>query len=176
MYFLVFGDLFDMSKVKLETNQGNIVIELEDDKTPITVNNFLDYVKEGIYENTIFHRVIKGFMIQGGGFESNMEKKETKSPIINEAKKGIKNTKGTISMARTNQPNSATSQFFINLVDNSFLDYKNDSSDGIGYCAFGKVIEGMDVVTQIGSVKTTSKSGHDDVPVEDIVINKVEII
>ena len=165
-----------MSKVALKTNQGNIVLELEDDKTPITTNNFLDYVKEGLYENTIFHRVIKGFMIQGGGFDVNLHKKNTKNPIINESKLGIKNSKGSIAMARTNVPNSATSQFFINLVDNSFLDYKNDSPEGIGYCAFGRVIEGFDIVNQIGHVKTTSKSGHDDVPVEDIIILKAEIV
>jgi peptidyl-prolyl cis-trans isomerase B (cyclophilin B) len=165
-----------MSAVKLETSQGNIIIELEDDKVPITVKNFLDYVNDGVYENTLFHRVIKDFMIQTGGYEPTMQKKATRSPIVNEAKKGIKNIKGSIAMARTNIPNSATSQFFINLANNAFLDYKNDSAEGIGYCAFGRVTEGMDIVNLIGGVKTTSKAGHDDVPVEDVVILKAKVI
>lgn len=159
-----------MAKVKLQTTLGPVVIELDEQTTPITTQNFLDYVDAGFYNGTLFHRVIDGFMIQGGGFEPNMKQKETKAPIQNEAKSGLKNKKGTISMARTNAPHSASSQFFINVSDNAFLDYQNDSISGFGYCAFGRVVEGMNIVMDISKVSTTRNAGHADVPVEDVCI------
>lgn len=165
-----------MTVVNLHTNLGVITLEIDEKKTPETFKNFLEYVKEGFYNNTIFHRVIKGFMIQGGGLLENMDEKENaKDPITNEAKIGCANNAFTISMARTSDPHSATSQFFINLVDNSFLNFKSETMDGYGYCAFGKVIKGMDIVKQIGSVKTGSYMGYDDVPKDPVFIERAEI-
>lgn len=158
--------------VLLETSAGNIKIELYEDKAPETVKNFLQYVKDGHYDNTIFHRVINGFMIQGGGFTADMAQKPTKAPIVNEAENGLKNSKGTIAMARTGDVNSATAQFFINVSDNTFLDFRAKNPRDYGYCVFGKVTEGMDIVDKIKAVKTGSKGGHSDVPVEAIVIKK----
>ncbi|MBS0288524.1 MAG: peptidyl-prolyl cis-trans isomerase [Proteobacteria bacterium] len=165
-----------MEKVVLHTNFGPITLELAPNAAPKTVENFLEYVNQGFYENTIFHRVIDGFMIQGGGFESNMISKNGLSPIKNEANTGLSNKTGTISMARTSDPHSASSQFFINVNDNLFLDHKSQTPQGWGYCAFGQVVDGMDVVKKIAKVKTGSKAGHDDVPNEDVVIEKVEIL
>lgn len=163
-----------MAQVIFKTSLGNIRIELDEQITPVTTQNFLDYINEGFYNGTIFHRVIDRFMIQGGGFEPNMRQKLTKNPIRNEAKSGLKNTIGTISMARTSDPHSATAQFFINVANNDFLDFKSETPDGFGYCAFGKVIEGMDIVNQISQSKTTRKAGHSDVPEEDIVLLSAE--
>jgi cyclophilin family peptidyl-prolyl cis-trans isomerase len=159
--------------VKLQTSMGDIVIELDQNAAPVTVKNFLDYVQSDFYSGTIFHRVINGFMIQGGGFEANMRQKGTKPPIVNEASNGLKNDRGTISMARTNNPNSATSQFFINLVNNAPLNY---SSRNPGYAVFGKVVEGLEVVDAIAKVKTTTKSGMRDVPAEVVEIKSAEIL
>jgi peptidyl-prolyl cis-trans isomerase B (cyclophilin B) len=160
--------------VKLHTNHGIITLQLDAEKAPITVKNFLAYVNDGFYENTIFHRVIGNFMIQGGGFEANMKQKPTKAPIQNEAANGLKNDNYTIAMARTNDPQSATAQFFINVKDNSFLNYPGQ--DGWGYCVFGKVVEGKDVVDAIRNVKTGSRSGFQDVPQEDVIITKAEVV
>jgi len=160
--------------VKLETSKGDILIELNSKAAPVTVKNFLTYVDEGFYNKTIFHRVIPSFMIQGGGFTADMERKETHDPIVNEAKNGLSNARGTIAMARTNDPDSATSQFFINHTDNTPLDYGGVS--GAGYAVFGKTIEGMDVVDAIAAVKTTSRKGMDDVPVEPVVIKSASIV
>ncbi len=162
--------------VKLHTNYGVISLSLFADKAPKTVENFLSYVKDGFYNNTLFHRVIDGFMIQGGGFEPGMSQKTTQAPVENEANNGIANNTGTIAMARTNDPHSATSQFFINLTDNSFLNFRSESMDGWGYCVFGEVNEGMDVVKKIKDVKTGRHGMHQDVPVEDVVIIKAEIV
>ncbi|HIF9176969.1 TPA: peptidylprolyl isomerase [Photobacterium damselae] len=159
----------------LTTNIGDITIELNLDKAPVSSKNFKKYCEDGFYEGTIFHRVIDGFMIQGGGYCADMEEKLTRSPIVNEANRGLKNTIGTIAMARTDAPHSATAQFFINLDDNDFLDHTGTTNLGWGYAVFGKVIAGMDVVNQIAKVKTTSKFGHDDVPCETITIEKVTI-
>lgn len=161
--------------VKIHTSKGVISLKLFDDKTPDTVKNFLDYANEGFYDGTIFHRVIDGFMIQGGGMEPGMKEKGTKSPINNEADNGLSNTRGTIAMARTPNPHSATSQFFINVADNTFLDFKSPTPDGFGYCVFGEVTDGMDVVDEIKNVATTSYGMHQDVPAEDVVITKVEV-
>ncbi|WJG10645.1 peptidylprolyl isomerase B [Aliiglaciecola sp. LCG003] len=161
--------------VKLHTNYGVITIALFADKAPKTVENFLNYVKDGFYDNTIFHRVIDGFMIQGGGFEPGMEQKEPKESIQNEANNGVANTTGTLAMARTNAPHSATAQFFINVSDNSFLNFRSESADGWGYCVFAEVTDGMDVVNKIKAVKTSRNGMHDDVPVEDVIIQKAEI-
>jgi len=158
--------------VVLKTNMGSIKIELYPDKAPETVKNFLWYVDHHFYDGLIFHRVIKNFMIQGGGFTKDMKKKEPNAPIVNEATNGLSNKRGTIAMARTMDINSATSQFFINLKDNTFLDHKNNTPRGYGYAVFGKVIDGMDVVDAIGNVKTTSRKGYDDVPVDPVVILK----
>ncbi|KLV05208.1 cyclophilin [Photobacterium aquae] len=157
------------------TNFGDIEIELDMDKAPVTSKNFIKYCQEGFYEGTIFHRVIKGFMIQGGGHTADMTEKPTHDPIVNEANRGLKNVIGSIAMARTDAPHSATAQFFINLANNSFLDFTATTNDGWGYAVFGKVTAGMDVVKKIGRAKTTSKHGHDDVPREAIVIEKVTI-
>ena len=165
-----------MSQVKLTTNFGAITIQLDAEKAPKTVENFLAYVKDGHYDNTIFHRVIKGFMIQGGGFEPGMKQKDTKAPIENEAANGLKNKRGTIAMARTGDPHSATAQFFINVVDNDFLDFKAPMGQGWGYCVFGEVVEGLDVVDQIKGVRTGNKGFHQDVPVEDVIIEKAEAL
>jgi peptidyl-prolyl cis-trans isomerase B (cyclophilin B) len=161
--------------VKIHTNYGVITLTLFADKAPITVANFLDYVKEGFYDNTIFHRVIDGFMIQGGGFEPGMGQKESKATIQNEANNGLVNNLGTVAMARTNEPHSATAQFFINVGDNSFLNFKSETTDGWGYCVFAEVSEGMDVVEKIRAVATGNSGYHQDVPEEDVVIQKAEI-
>ncbi len=153
-----------------ETNMGNIHIDVDIDKAPITAQNFIDYASEGFYDGTIFHRVINSFMIQGGGFNEDMIQKSTKAEIENEAKNGLKNNKYTISMARTAAPHSASSQFFINTSDNAFLDYPGQ--DGWGYCVFGEVAEGQEVVDKINAVATGNKSGHADVPNDPVVINK----
>ncbi|MBE1298330.1 MAG: peptidylprolyl isomerase [Alteromonadaceae bacterium] len=160
--------------VSLQTNMGTIKLKLDAEKAPVTVENFLSYVKDGFYDNTIFHRVIDGFMIQGGGMEPGMDQKTTKAPIQNEANNGLSNTKGTIAMARTMDPHSATAQFFINVSDNGFLNFSSESRDGWGYCVFGEVVEGMDVVEKIKGVKTGFAAGHQDVPVEDVIIEKAE--
>ncbi len=157
-------------KVVLETSRGKIVIELYLQKAPETVVNFLDYVDAKFYDGTIFHRVIPNFMIQGGGFTSDMKRKPGKGPIKNEADRGLKNDRGTIAMARTGDPHSATAQFFINSANNDFLDHKNKTQQGWGYAAFGKVIEGMNVVDTISAVKTTKRGSYRDVPVEEVVI------
>jgi cyclophilin family peptidyl-prolyl cis-trans isomerase len=160
--------------VELETSKGNIVIELNEQVAPVTVKNFLGYVEAGFYDGTIFHRVIPGFMIQGGGLTKQMIEKKTRDPIINEARNGLSNKRGTISMARSNNPNSATAQFFINHRDNDFLDYIDDSKPG--YAAFGKVTEGMDVVDAIAEVETTTRNGMDDVPVEPVIIISAKVV
>lgn len=162
--------------VKLKTNFGDITIELNAEKAPVTVANFIDYVKSGFYNNTVFHRVIKGFMVQGGGFAPGMKQKETKAMIKNEADNGLKNEKYTLAMARTNDPHSATAQFFINVENNEFLNFKSPTSQGWGYCVFGKVTAGQDVVDKITAVKTGSKGFHQDVPLEDVVIQSAEVI
>lgn len=159
--------------ITLHTNLGDIVIKTHADKAPITVENFITYCKDGFYTDTIFHRVIKGFMIQGGGFTADMVQKPTRCAIKNESSNGLKNVKGTLAMARTNDPNSATCQFFINLVDNSYLDYVSEKSPG--YCVFAEVIEGMDVVDKIKDAKTSRHGMHQDVPVEAIVITGVTV-
>lgn len=162
--------------VNLHTNFGIISLELDAEKAPKTVENFLAYVKDSHYDNTVFHRVIGNFMIQGGGFEPGMKQKDVRAPIDNEAANGLKNKRGTIAMARTNDPHSATAQFFINVVDNDFLDFKSPSGSGWGYCVFGKVVEGIEVVDAIRRVKTGSKGFHSDVPLEDVIIEKAEIV
>jgi peptidyl-prolyl cis-trans isomerase B (cyclophilin B) len=164
----------DNPKVALDTDKGRIVLELYPDKAPKTVKNFLEYVDAGFYDGTIFHRVIPGFMIQGGGMTVSMKEKPTRPPIKNEADNGVKNQRGTVAMARTQVPDSATAQFFINTVDNDFLDFKNKTVQGWGYTAFGKVVDGMDVVDAIAKVKTTSLGGHQDVPADSVVITKAE--
>jgi len=160
--------------VKLTTNFGVIVLELDAEKAPETVANFLEYVNSSFYNGTIFHRVIDGFMIQGGGMEPGLKQKETRDPIKNEADNGLKNKTYTIAMARTPNPHSASSQFFINVGDNDFLNFSAPTAQGYGYCVFGKVIEGRDVVDAIKKVKTGSRGGHDDVPVDDVVIESAE--
>jgi peptidyl-prolyl cis-trans isomerase A (cyclophilin A) len=154
--------------IKFETSLGDFTIELYPDKAPVTVQNFLQYVDEGHFDDTVFHRVIPGFVIQGGGLTADMSQKRTRAPIANEATNGLKNLRGTLSMARTNDVNSATSQFFVNLVDNAFLDHQG--SRNYGYAVFGKVVEGMDIVDAIAAVKTTRRRGHDDVPAEPVVV------
>ena len=165
-----------MSKVQLQTNQGNIVIELDAAKAPKSVENFLSYVRKGHYDNTIFHRVIKNFMIQGGGFEPGMKQKDTDAPIENEAGNGLKNDRYTVAMARTNAPHSATAQFFINVVDNDFLNFTSPTPQGFGYAVFGKVVGGMDVVRKIEQVQTANKGMHQNVPVEPVVIKSITVI
>ncbi len=162
--------------IKLTTNHGVITLDLDAEKAPKTVANFIAYVKAGHYDNTIFHRVISNFMIQGGGFDPEMNQKETMAQIENEAANGLKNKRGTIAMARTNDPHSATAQFFINVVDNDFLDFRAPSGQGWGYCVFGQVVEGMDVVDAIRQVKTGNKGFHQDVPKEAVIIEKAEVI
>ena len=157
--------------MKIKTNLGSFSLELNEGKAPISSKNFIDYVEKGFYNKTIFHRVIDGFMIQGGGFELDMTQKKTHSPIKNEASNGLKNEKYTVAMARTSDPDSATSQFFINTSDNSFLDYPGQ--DGAGYCVFAKVTEGFDIVDKINSVQTGSNKGHQDVPVETVIIEEI---
>ena len=162
--------------VRMTTNHGDIVIELDADKAPVTVANFLSYVKSGFFNGTIFHRVIPGFMIQGGGFEPGMKQKPTQAPIKNEADNGLKNLTGTIAMARTNDPQSATAQFFINVKDNSFLNHSAPTAQGWGYCVFGKVTQGMDIVHAIEKVPTATRMGMQDVPTQDVVIETVVVV
>ncbi|MEC9062903.1 MAG: peptidylprolyl isomerase [Pseudomonadota bacterium] len=161
--------------VTLKTNFGDITLELFEDKAPKTVANFLSYVEDGFFDNTIFHRVINNFMIQGGGFTPDMDQKDTKAPIENEADNGVANEVGTIAMARTHDPHSATAQFFINVNNNDFLNHSGKSVNGWGYCAFGKVTEGMDVVEKIKAVKTGNHGYHQDVPVEPVIIEKAVV-
>jgi len=163
----------EKTMVEMVTSKGTITLELYPDKAPITVSNFLDYVDSGFYDGTIFHRVIRNFMIQGGGFDKELNRKPTQDPIKNEAANGLRNERGTIAMARTQIPDSATSQFFINTSDNPALDYRNDTPQGIGYCVFGRVVEGEAVIDAIQSARTGSQRGMQDVPVEAIVIEKV---
>ncbi|MFF4381735.1 peptidylprolyl isomerase [Kitasatospora sp. NPDC001547] len=165
-----------MSKVKLSTNHGDIVLRLDAHKAPATVENFLQYVRDGFYDGTLFHRVINNFMIQGGGMEPGMRQKKTRAPIQNEADNGLKNTEYTVAMARTGDPHSATAQFFVNVADNDFLNHSGKNPQGWGYAVFGEVVEGQDVVDAIKAVPTGSKSGHQDVPKDDVVIEKAEIV
>jgi len=158
--------------VEMQTSAGTIRIELDDAKAPVSTQNFLDYVRAGHYDGTVFHRVIKGFMVQGGGFEPGMKQKPTRAPITNEANNGLKNNKYTLAMARTSAPHSASAQFFINTVDNDFLNFKSESPQGWGYAVFGKVVSGNDVVDKIEGVATGRKGMHDDVPLEDVTIVK----
>jgi peptidyl-prolyl cis-trans isomerase B (cyclophilin B) len=166
--------------IKLTTNHGPITLELDTENAPKTTANFIAYVNAGHYDGTIFHRVINGFMIQGGGMSVGMKEKETQAPIENEAAStsqvGLTNERGTIAMARTSDPHSATSQFFINVADNDFLNHKSASGQGWGYCVFGRVVDGMDVVDKIKNVKTGNKGFHQDVPVEDVIIEKAEVV
>ena len=165
----------DKTAILIETNFGNITLELDAEKAPITVENFVTYVKDGFLDQTIFHRVIPNFMIQGGGFTEDMEQKATRDNIKNEADNGLSNKRGSIAMARTPDPDSASSQFFINLKDNDFLNYSAPTSQGWGYCVFGEVTEGMDVVDNIAQVATTNRMGHGDVPVEPVIMTKVTV-
>ena len=160
--------------VILHTTLGDITLELDAEKAPVTVQNFLDYVRSSHYDNTIFHRVIDNFMIQGGGFAPGMQQKPTRATITNEAQNGLQNLRYTIAMARTPDPHSASAQFFINVADNAFLDFRSATPQGWGYCVFGKVSEGQDVVDQIRGVKTGSRAGHQDVPVDDVTILRAE--
>jgi len=162
-----------MKTVEMTTSAGALRIELDDEKAPASVANFLAYVAKGHYDNTVFHRVIKGFMVQGGGFEPGMKQKPTDAPVANEANNGVKNRHYTLAMARTSAPHSATAQFFINTTDNGFLDFKSESAQGWGYTVFGRVVSGMDVVDAIEGTPTGRKGGHDDVPLEDVVIQRV---
>jgi len=165
-----------LPQVKLETNYGNIIIELNAEKAPITVANFLSYVNDGFYDGTIFHRVIKDFMIQGGGFTEEFVQKTPKAAIQNEANNGLSNVRGSLAMARTGDPHSATAQFFINTVDNNFLDFRGESGAAWGYAVFGQVIEGMEVVDAIRAVSTGSQNGHGDVPNEIVMINTATVV
>lgn len=162
--------------IHLKTSHGTIIIELYPDKAPKSVDNFLEYVRERFYDGTIFHRVIDNFVIQGGGFEPGMHQKPTRQPIQNEADNKVRNVRGTLAMARTGDPNSATSQFFINISDNDFLNYSTSTPEGWGYCVFGKVIEGMHVVDRIKGVPTSTKIGFKDVPMTDIMIENIQIV
>ena len=162
--------------IKLHTSHGEITIDLNNEKAPITTQNFIDYVNNGHFDNTIFHRVINDFMIQGGGFESGMSQKEARAPIQNEAANGLKNDAYTVAMARTSDVHSASAQFFINIADNGFLNYTSPTTEGFGYCVFGKVVEGKDVVDKIKKVETGNKSGHQNVPLDDVIIQKAEEI
>jgi len=161
--------------ITLHTNFGDIKIQLNEEKAPETSANFLQYCRDGFYDNTLFHRVIDGFMIQGGGMESGLREKQTRSPIKNEANNGLSNKIGTIAMARTMEPHSASSQFFINVNNNTFLDFRSESLDGWGYCVFGEVVEGMDVVNKIKGVSTGSRGMHQDVPLEEVMITSTTI-
>lgn len=162
--------------IKLQTNFGDITLELDTENTPVTAENFRQYVADGHYDGTIFHRVIDGFMVQGGGFDTDMNQKATRDTIKNEANKGGSNKVGTIAMARTADPHSASAQFFINVSDNKFLDFKSESMDGWGYCVFGQVTDGMDVVNKMKAAQTGNHAGHQDVPVEAIVIEKAAVV
>lgn len=173
---IAFAGKTKMVKVELETNYGKIVLELDKEKAPKTVENFLTYVKDGHYNGTIFHRVINNFMIQGGGFTKEMAQKPVKAPVKNEATNGLTNEVGTIAMARTNVVDSATSQFFINIKDNDFLNHKSPTPQGFGYAVFGKVVEGMSIVNKIKTVKTKNVGGHGDVPEEPVVITKAVML
>lgn len=161
--------------VTFKTNYGDIIIKTLDDEAPATVANFLSYCREGFYDNTIFHRVINGFMVQGGGFTPGLKQKETKAVIRNEANNGVKNRRGTVAMARTSDAHSATAQFFINVVDNDFLNFRDESPQGWGYCVFAEVVEGIEVVDKIKAVKTGRSGLHQDVPVDDVIIEKVVV-
>lgn len=163
-------------KVKLTTNHGDIVIALNAEKAPNTVANFIQYVESGFYDGTIFHRVIENFMLQGGGFTEDFQQKPTQKPIQNEANNGLTNTRGSLAMARTGDPHSATAQFFINTVDNSFLNFRAETTSDWGYAVFGEVVEGMDVVDKIRKVKTTLRGAHQDVPADNVIIEKAEVI
>jgi peptidyl-prolyl cis-trans isomerase B (cyclophilin B) len=163
-------------KVKLDTSLGDVVIELDPEKAPITSRNFLEYAKAGFYDGTVFHRVIPGFMAQGGGFDPGLNQKSTRDPIKNEADNGLKNLRASVAMARTSIPDSATSQFFINLVDNSFLDHTSPTPQGWGYAVFGRVVTGMEVVDQMAKIPTGSRNGSQDVPSTDIVIEKASVL
>ncbi|MFE4975959.1 peptidylprolyl isomerase [Kitasatospora sp. NPDC056651] len=165
-----------MSNVRLTTNHGDIVLRLDADKAPATVENFLQYVRDGFYDGTLFHRVINTFMIQGGGLEPGLRKKETRDPVPNEADNGLKNTPYTVAMARTMDPHSATAQFFVNVADNGFLNHTAKTTREWGYTVFGEVVEGRDVVDAIKTVPTATRAGHQDVPKEDVVIEKAEIV
>lgn len=160
--------------IVISTSKGEIHLQLDTENTPKTAENFLNYVRSGFYDDTIFHRVIDGFMIQGGGLKADMEQKTTNEPVINEAKTAKANTRGTIAMARTMDPHSATAQFFINVADNGFLNYSGDHAQGFGYCVFGEVVDGMDVVDAIAKVKTGQRMGHGDVPVEEVSILSIK--
>ena len=164
------------TRAVINTNMGEIELTLDEQKAPKTVENFVRYANKGFYNDTIFHRVIDGFMIQGGGFTVDMAQKSPNKAVVNEANNGLKNTVGSIAMARTSSPNSATSQFFINIADNDFLNHKNTTAAGYGYTVFGKVTKGMDVVNKIGKVKTSNQAYHQNIPVKAVVINKVSII
>jgi len=163
-------------KVRMTTSMGDIVLELDSNKAPVTVENFVAYARSGHYEGCIFHRVIEDFMIQGGGLDKDMNSKPTRAPIKNEADNGLKNVKGSIAMARTPDPHSASAQFFINTTDNAFLDFRSRTEDGWGYCVFGKVVDGIDVVEKIEEVQTTRRKGFQDVPEEVVVINSLEVL
>ena len=163
-------------RVKLTTSLGDIVLALDTQRAPRTVANFLGYVREGFYDGTLFHRVIDDFMIQGGGFEPDMRQKKTRAPIENEADNGLNNVEGAVAMARRPDPHSATSQFFINTRNNAFLDFKDRTAEGWGYCVFAQVVEGMEVVDRIAKVETTRRAGHGDVPVSDVVIERAETL
>ena len=162
--------------VRLHTNKGVIALELDAAKAPQTVKNFLAYVQSGHYSNTVFHRVIDGFMIQGGGFQPGMKEKPTEDPVENEATNGLKNEQYTVAMARTSDPHSASAQFFINIADNDFLNHSSPTPQGWGYCVFGRVVEGLDVVDQIRGVKTGKRGFHSDVPLEDVIIERAEVV
>lgn len=164
-----------MSRVKLQTSLGDIVLELDTAKAPGSVDNFLQYVNDGFYDNTVFHRVINGFMVQGGGFEPGMKEKSTRAPIRNEAENGLKNEVYTVAMARTPNPHTATAQFFINVAKNDFLNFRAATTDAYGYCVFGRVVEGREVVDKIKAVATGSHGMHQDVPKEDVVIKKAVV-
>ena len=164
------------TKVQMKTTMGDMTIELDGEAAPVTVKNFIEYVNDGFYAGTVFHRVIDGFMIQGGGMDKDLNPKPNNDPIVNEASNGLKNDRGTLAMARTGDPDSATSQFFINHKDNNFLNYSGPSSDKIGYAVFGKVTDGMDVVDAIASVKTTRKGHYDDVPAETVEILSAKVV
>lgn len=170
------GSMSDNPKVLIETSKGNITLELDAENAPQTVANFVGYVNDGFYDGTVFHRVIPNFMVQGGGMNPDMSEKSTKSPIQNEANNGLKNDRGTVAMARTNAPHSASSQFFINVADNGFLNFKAETLQGWGYAVFGKVTDGMDVVDEIVAVKTGNHGGHQDVPAEPVLMNKVTVV
>ncbi|MGL4455100.1 MAG: peptidylprolyl isomerase B [Plesiomonas sp.] len=161
--------------ITLHTNHGDIVLQLNHEQAPVTAKNFEDYCREGFYNNTIFHRVIDGFMVQGGGMEPGMNEKTTKASIKNEANNGLKNKRGTVAMARTMDPHSASSQFFINVADNDFLNFRSESRDGWGYCVFAEVVEGMDVVDKIKGVSTGTFGYHQDVPRDEVLINSVTV-